>query len=79
MVDLSTSDQRRNVHRSLAEAWKDVPERQAWHLAQAADDPDEPDEQIAALLENVAATIGRRGDGPAAMAALLALEQLSQD
>ena len=74
VVDLSTCDQRRSAHRALAEAWEHVPERQAWHLAQAVD---APDEQVAALLERVAATIRRRGDGPAAVAALLRAADLS--
>jgi predicted ATPase len=39
VVELSTSDQRRSAHRALARAWEDVPERQAWHLAQAAEAP----------------------------------------
>jgi DNA-binding CsgD family transcriptional regulator len=74
VVDLSTCDQRRSAHRALAEAWEHVPERQAWHLAQAVD---APDEQVAALLERVAVTISRRGDGPAAVAALLRAADLS--
>jgi hypothetical protein len=60
VVELSTNDQRRSAHRALAAAWENVPERLAWHLAQAADPPDE---KAAALLEQVAATISRRGDG----------------
>ncbi|HEY6789749.1 MAG TPA: AAA family ATPase [Trebonia sp.] len=74
VVDLSTSDQRRSAHRALAQAWEEVPERQAWHLAQAVD---APDEKVAALLERVAATIGCRGDGAAAVAALLRAADLS--
>ncbi|MFE7396405.1 hypothetical protein [Streptomyces sp. NPDC057557] len=61
LVDLSTSNQRRSAHRALAEAWTGVPEQRAWHLAQAAI---EPDEQIAALLEDAAGVSARRGDGP---------------
>jgi DNA-binding CsgD family transcriptional regulator len=74
VVDLATSDQRRSAHRALAQAWEHVPERQAWHLAHCVD---APDEQTAALLERAAATIRRRGDGPAAVAALLRAADLS--
>ncbi|MEV6057132.1 AAA family ATPase [Streptomyces sp. NPDC052107] len=74
VVDLSTSDQRRHVHRALAEAWTGVPEQRAWHLAQAAV---EPDEQIAALLEEAADVSARRGDGPNAVAALVRAAELS--
>ncbi|MFD7756042.1 AAA family ATPase [Streptomyces sp. NPDC059757] len=74
VVDLSTSDQRRSAHRALAEAWTGVPEQRAWHLAQAAVDPDE---QIAALLEEGAGISARRGDGPNAVAALVRAAALS--
>ncbi|WP_331766033.1 AAA family ATPase [Embleya sp. NBC_00896] len=74
VVDLSTSDQRRSVHRALAEAWAGVPEQRAWHLAQAAVDPDE---QIADLLEEAADVSARRGDGPNAVAALVRAAELS--
>lgn len=76
VVELSTSDQRRNVHRALADAWADVPEQRAWHLAQATIDPDE---DIAAMLENVADTGARRGDGPGAVAALVRAADLSPE
>jgi len=76
VVDLSTSDQRRSVHRALADAWIDVPEQRAWHLAQAAV---EPDEKIAFLLEQVAEGSARRGDGPNAVAALLRAADLSAE
>lgn len=74
VVALSTSDQRRGVHRALAEVWRDVPEQRAWHLAQATVDPDE---SLAALLEEVADLSSRRGDGPNAVAALLRSADLS--
>lgn len=74
VVELSTGDQRRSAHRALADAWEGVAERQAWHLALAVDTPDE---RVAALLEQVAAVVGRRGDGPAAVAALLRAAELS--
>ncbi|GES34709.1 hypothetical protein San01_71970 [Streptomyces angustmyceticus] len=68
------SDQRRSAHRALAEAWSGVPEQRAWHLAQAAVDPDE---QIAGLLEDTAGVSARRGDGPNAVAALVCAAELS--
>ena len=75
VVELSSSDQRRNAHRALAGAWAaSSSERQAWHLAQAAV---APDEGIAILLEHAAAAAGRRGDGPDAVAALLRAADLS--
>ncbi|MGW1997636.1 AAA family ATPase [Embleya sp. NPDC001921] len=74
VVDLSTSDQRRSVHRALADAWTGVPEQRAWHLAQAAE---EPDAQTADLLEEAADVSARRGDGPGAITALLRSADLS--
>ena len=74
VVELSTSDQRRGVHRALAEAWTGVPEQRAWHLAQAVV---EPDEQIAALLEEAADVSALRGDGPNAVTALVRAAELS--
>jgi len=76
VVEMSSSDQRRAAHRTLADAWAAAPERQAWHLAQAAIDADE---HIAALLEQVAFETGRRGDGPNAVAALLRAADLSPE
>lgn len=74
VVELSTSDQRRAVHRALADAWTDVPEQRTWHLAHAAIGPDE---EVAALLEDAAGAGARRGDGPGAVAALLLGADLS--
>ncbi|MBS2551905.1 AAA family ATPase [Catenulispora sp. NL8] len=76
VVALSTSDQRRGAHRALAAAWHDTPEQRAWHLARAVI---EPDESIAALLEEVADLSSRRGDGPNAVAGLLRSADLSPD
>ncbi|MFD4601734.1 ATP-binding protein [Streptomyces sp. NPDC058464] len=74
VVELSTGDQRRTVHRALADAWHGMPEQRAWHLAQAAV---EPDEGIAALLEEAAEAAAHRGDGPNAVAALVRAAELS--
>jgi hypothetical protein len=76
VVKLSTSDERQQVHTALAEQLVDQPERRAWHLADAAV---EPDEQVAGLLEQLAHGVRRRGDAVAAIAALLRAAELSQD
>lgn len=74
VVELSTSDQRRLAHRALAGQLADQPERQAWHLAEAAIGPDE---QAADLLEQAAGRILRRGDTVGAVTALLRAAELS--
>jgi len=48
IVELSTSEQRRHAHAELAARLAGQPERHAWHLAEATD---EPDERVAALLQ----------------------------
>ncbi|MCX5242726.1 LuxR C-terminal-related transcriptional regulator [Streptomyces prunicolor] len=74
VVELATSEQRREVHRALAEYWADRPERRAWHLAHATV---EPTEDVASLLEAVARDTVRRGDAGGAIAALLRAAELS--
>ena len=74
VVELSTSDQRREVHRALAEHWADRPEQRAWHLARATV---APTEEVARLLEQVAHAVVRRGDAHGAIAALLRAADLS--
>ncbi|MCX4908937.1 LuxR family transcriptional regulator [Streptomyces sp. NBC_00878] len=76
VVDLSTSDQRRNAHLALARPLSAQPERQAWHLGQATV---VPDEEVAALLERAARSMSRRGDGAVAIASLLRAADLSPD
>jgi DNA-binding CsgD family transcriptional regulator len=62
----ATSAQRRAAHRALADVLTGDPDRRAWHLAAAAD---RPDEDIAALLDAVARrATGRRGHEAAASA-----------
>ena len=59
IVELSTGEERRAAHLSLAAALTDQPYRQTWHLADAAV---EPDERVAALLEAAAHRAERAGD-----------------
>ena len=58
LVELATGEDRRQAHRTLAEQLAEQPERRAWHLGEAVAGPDEP---VAALLEEVATQILRRG------------------
>jgi DNA-binding CsgD family transcriptional regulator len=74
IVELSTSGDRRRAHRALAAQLADQPERRAWHLGEAAV---EPDEQIAGLLEETAQRILRRADAVGAVSALLRAAELS--
>lgn len=74
VVELSTSDERREAHRVLADQSMDRPERRAWHLAQATI---EPDEQVAAFLEEVGRDITRRGDVAGGVAILLRAADLT--
>ena len=72
VTELSTSGERREAHRALAPYAG--PERRAWHLAEATVGPDE---DVAALLEESAHTILRRGDAVAAIDGLLRAAELS--
>ncbi|WP_164704508.1 ATP-binding protein [Blastococcus litoris] len=62
----ATSAQRRSVHRALADVLGGDPDRRAWHLAAAAD---RPDEQVVAALDEVAERAAGRGGHEAAAAA----------
>jgi DNA-binding CsgD family transcriptional regulator len=73
-VELSTSGDRRRAHRALADQLEDQPERQAWHLAEAAPGPDE---KVAARLEEAAYRVLRKGDAAGAVAGLLRAAELS--
>jgi len=68
--------ERAAAHRRLADVHQDQPDRQAWHLAAAAL---QPDEQVASLLEATAAQAQRRGGAAAAALALERAAQLSPD
>jgi DNA-binding CsgD family transcriptional regulator len=74
LVELSTSEQRRQAHAELAARLVGQPERRAWHLAEATV---EPDEQVAALLQEVAHANLRRGDSVGAVTELLRAAELS--
>jgi DNA-binding CsgD family transcriptional regulator len=74
IVELSTISQRRRAHAELAARLADQPERHAWHLAEATE---EPDEHVAALLQEVAHANLRRGDSVGAVTELLRAAELS--
>jgi DNA-binding CsgD family transcriptional regulator len=67
---------RAEAHRQLAEALHDQPDRQAWHLAAGAL---QPDERVASLLEATAAQAQHRGGTAAAALALERAAELSPD
>jgi DNA-binding CsgD family transcriptional regulator len=66
--------ERAAAHRRIAETLHDQPDRHAWHLAAAAL---EPDERVAAPLEETAAQAQRRGGAAAAARALERAAELS--
>jgi DNA-binding CsgD family transcriptional regulator len=74
VVELSAMQDVRRAHRALAAQLGEQPERQAWHLANAALGPDE---EVAGLLERVAREKLRRGEAADAVTALLRSAQLS--
>ena len=73
VVALSTSDQRRRAHRSLA-ARVAVPELRAWHLAEATVGPDE---SVASQVESAAHIHLSRGDAVRAVAEMSRAAELS--
>ncbi|HEY3089050.1 MAG TPA: AAA family ATPase [Jatrophihabitantaceae bacterium] len=66
--------ERAAAHRQVAQAYRDQPDRYAWHLAAATLNPDE---DIAVLLEDSAAKARRRGGAAAAARALERAAELS--
>jgi DNA-binding CsgD family transcriptional regulator len=76
VVELATDDERRHAHLILAERRADQLPRRAWHLAEASIGPDE---QVAALLQDVAHTNLFRGDSVGAITELLRAAELSPD
>ena len=76
VVDASTAAERRRAHRKLAGAVPEGAEQRAWHLAHATIGPDEA---VAALVEDAARGILRRGDAIGAVHALVRAADLSED
>lgn len=74
VVDLSHAGERRSAHRVLADVWSAQPDRRAWHLAEAALDPDE---SVAAQLEDMAARLLARGNAVGCVKALTRASELS--
>jgi DNA-binding CsgD family transcriptional regulator len=74
VVDLATDADRRRAHLALAERRHNEPHRRAWHLAEGSTGPDE---QVAALLQQVAHTNLFRGDSVGAITELLRSADLS--
>jgi DNA-binding CsgD family transcriptional regulator len=74
VVQGAAEAERRGVHRLLAEAHAGHAGRHAWHLAEAATDPDE---QVAALLHASAHVNLQRGDAVHAISELLRAAELS--
>jgi DNA-binding CsgD family transcriptional regulator len=74
VVELATAAERREAHQRLAGLMSDQPDRHAWHLGEAAADPDE---YVAALLQQSAHSMVRRGDSVSAVAALIRSAELS--
>lgn len=74
VVELATDEERRRIHRILAERRADEPARRAWHLAEASTGPDE---NVACLLQQVAHADLFRGDSVSAIKELLRAADLS--
>jgi DNA-binding CsgD family transcriptional regulator len=76
VVELASDDERRHAHLVLAERRAGEMERRAWHLAEASVGPNE---QVAALLQQVAHTNLFRGDSVGAITELLRAAELSPE
>lgn len=76
VVSASTSDERYAAHRALASAMTDRPDHRVWHLGEATS---EPDDGMAALLEQKAHDWRQSGDVTAAVSALYRSADLSVD
>lgn len=73
-VQLATDEERRHAHLGLAARFDDDPDRQAWHLAEATETPDE---HVAAQIEQAGRRSLRRGDAVGAVSALTRAARLS--
>ncbi|MEU3445436.1 AAA family ATPase [Streptomyces griseoincarnatus] len=76
VVHMSPAGRRRTAHRALAAIMEQQPERRAWHLAHAAD---EPDEAVAVELTRAAERAQARGGTAEAAVAYRRAAELSQD
>ncbi|MEU1599773.1 AAA family ATPase [Streptomyces sp. NPDC005708] len=75
LVQLATPNERRAVHAELARAHRHDVERRAGHLAAATIDPDD---EVAAALEEAARSATRRGGATTAVAWLTRAAELSE-
>ena len=76
VVEIASDADRATAHRCLAEALADDTVRHARHLAEASL---EPDEDVAALLEEASRLVLQRGDALGAFSGLLQAADLSPD
>ncbi|MFH8535039.1 AAA family ATPase [Streptomyces tendae] len=76
VVHMSPGEHRRRAHQALAEIMRQQPERRAWHLSHAVDDPDET---VAVELTRAAERTQARGGAAEAVVAFRRAAELSQD
>ena len=76
IVELTSDEEHRAAHRELAALFSDAPDQRAWHLAAAGR---EPDERVAAQLEDTALRRLRKGDAAGAVAAMTRASEFSED
>ena len=74
VFEISSSEDRRRAHASLAEAFSSDPQRRAWHLGQSVS---APDEDVAMLLETASNDLLQAGSSIRATAAMLRAAELS--
>lgn len=75
IIELASDEEHRAAHQDLAALYRDDPDRCAWHSAAAAR---EPDERVAAQLENTALRSLCKGDAAGALAAMIRASELSE-